>query len=1151
MKADLSRETFDPKAHYTAVRLQQGRVLTDADFNEQGELTRWRAERLAEDLIGASGGPAEGAGFALSAGTRALAVHTASASSVWIAGEDGALLVSTDGGASWTLRPLASTRHLRAIARAGNTGWAVGDGGTVLRTNNAGTDWVAQDAGSGQTLRGVAVFDAQRAWAVGDGGLVLRTVDGGASWTRHAAGSARLHAVAFASAQNGLAVGPGGTILRSTDGGAGWTAVASGSTATLRAVQLAGANAWVVGDDGTVLRSVDGGASWTAATSGTSASLRAVRFRDAGGIGWAAGKGGTLLRSGDAGASWTAQPVAGSPDLAALSLAGTEAPWLLGGGQAWRVADTGAGAPATLPASSLQVGAGRYYVQGQLCQWERAASLANQPDGGWPQRLPAGTHLVYLRAWQRHISALEDPRIREVALGGPDTATRAQQIAQVRALALPALPTGQSAHCGMPSSDWDALTAPSTARLAARAEPQLAATGVCDIAASAGYRRLENQLYRVEIHSVDASGAARFKWSRENGAVAYAVEAVSVDTATNRTTVRVAMRGRDANLDLALHDRVELVDDDAELQGRAGQLFEYLNDGDDALELVLAGLPSGGLGQDAARHPVLRRWDHRPSASGEHLLAVEEGPWLTLEDGVQVRFAPGGRYRPGDHWQIPARTVTADVEWPRDPEGEPLAAPPAGVQDGWARLGLVTVDAGGLVSAITDCRELFPPLTRLTQLLYVGGDGQDTTPGGALAEPLRVRVARGALPVAGARVRFAVETGGGSLAVVAPWGTQSGASVVASCDAQGLAQCNWQLGTAAGQRVRAQLLTSGGTVVAEQQLVFAAQAATPAQGGGTRGCELTIGEGGDFPALTSELLAKLLEERAALCLCFLPGNHVLEGGLVLDLSNSTRGARRLSLHGCGPTATVASAMPITFTGLAALELRDLNLQLTERGVVGLQNNLQVEFDSVAIAGKSDSSRPWLAVQTTRVLRMRGCTLPASPRASAVFQGITSLCDITHCIFAGDVAFHGLPPADFPFARLRAVLNDGGFEVPAGRGALVFAHNQLNRLALGEEMLKQLTERKFDGIFHTVALSGNLFAGTPVVCAGVLLSCTGNHFVNERPTDNLYGLMIGRSAAASSNVAEQFGDNATLAFLTVKGQFRGAANMVFTLPQSTG
>ena len=1141
MKADLSRETFEPGAHYIAVRMQQGRVITDADFNEQGDITRHRAERLARDVIGASGAPAENAGFALTAGMGALAVHAADANSVWIAGEDGVLLVSTNGGAAWTVATIGSTRHLRAIARAANTGWAVGDGGTVLRTSNAGATWTVQNADSLQTLRGVAVFDAQHAWAVGDGGLVLRTVDGGANWKRHASGVNRLYAVAFASAQDGLAVGPGGAIVRTTDGGAAWSRVDSGSSATLRAVSLAGAQAWAVGDGGTVLRSADGGATWTAATGGTTSKLRAVRFRDAGN-GWIAGDGGTLLTTTNGGNTWTAQPVAGGPALAGLSVAGAEAPWLVGGGQAWRVADSGAGAPAGLPAASLRIGAGRYYVQGQLCEWEHPASLANQPVGGVPARLPAGTHLVYLRAWQRHVSALEAPGIREVALGGADTATRTQQVAQVRSIALPAPSNNAGWHCGADVAAWNTLTAPPAARMAARAEPELAATGVCEIAASAGYRRLENQLYRVEIHAVDTTGAATFKWSRENGSVAYAVEEVSIDTAANRTTVRLAARGRDANLDLALHDRVELVDDEAELQGRAGQLFKYLNDGDDALELVLAGVPAGMLGQDPARHPVLRRWDHTPAVVGENALPVEEGDWITLEDGVQIRFAPGGSYRPGDYWQIPARTVTADVEWPRDGDGEPVAEPPAGVRDGWARLGLVTVDANGLIGAITDCRDLFPPLTGMTQLLYVGGDGQDAAPGGVLPEPLRVRVMRGALPVPGARVRFTVETGAGSV------GSPPANAFDALCNAQGLAESPWRLGTPQNQRVRANLLTSGGNAVPEQVMVFAATATTPATGG-AGGCEVTIGEGGNFPELSSELLEKLLAERPSLCICFLPGRHQLQAGLQLD-ATPTRIARRLSLHGCGPTAVITAAAPIALAGLAALELRDLQLQLTERGVIALTNNTQVELDSVNVAGRSDSQLPWLAVGSTGVLRMRRCTLPATARAAAVFQDITGVCEITHCQFAGDVAFYGIPDPEVPRDALLRALQPGDFEIQPGAGQLVFANNLLTRLSMGIETVKLLTAKQGRGLFQTVVLQGNTFTADMVLFAGNSMSVSGNHFSAAQPRSSTYGMLIARRAAASGNVGELFGDNATLWFLVRKGEFRGAANMVFTLPQST-
>jgi hypothetical protein len=39
------------------------------------------------------------------------------------------------------------------------------------------------------------------------------------------------------------------------------------------------------------------------------------------------------------------------------------------------------------------------------------------------------------------------------------------------------------------------------------------------------------------------------------------------------------------------------------------------------------------------------------------------------------------------------------------------------------------------------------------------------------------------------------------------------------------------------------------------------------------------------------------------------------------------------------------------------------------------------------------------------------------------------------------------------------------------------------------------------------------------------------------------------APRRGNLGELFGDYATLWFLVTKGEFRGAANMVFTIPQS--
>ena len=63
MPGDYSRETFDKHNHYTGVRMQQGRVQLDADWNEQLAIQRHRTETEALDVIGACGVPQATDGF--------------------------------------------------------------------------------------------------------------------------------------------------------------------------------------------------------------------------------------------------------------------------------------------------------------------------------------------------------------------------------------------------------------------------------------------------------------------------------------------------------------------------------------------------------------------------------------------------------------------------------------------------------------------------------------------------------------------------------------------------------------------------------------------------------------------------------------------------------------------------------------------------------------------------------------------------------------------------------------------------------------------------------------------------------------------------------------------------------------------------------
>ena len=58
MHGDFTRWTYRPENGYRSVLLQQGRVLLDADWNEQTEITAHHDEVRTLDIVGQSGGPA-------------------------------------------------------------------------------------------------------------------------------------------------------------------------------------------------------------------------------------------------------------------------------------------------------------------------------------------------------------------------------------------------------------------------------------------------------------------------------------------------------------------------------------------------------------------------------------------------------------------------------------------------------------------------------------------------------------------------------------------------------------------------------------------------------------------------------------------------------------------------------------------------------------------------------------------------------------------------------------------------------------------------------------------------------------------------------------------------------------------------------------
>ena len=350
---------------------------------------------------------------------------------------------------------------------------------------------------------------------------------------------------------------------------------------------------------------------------------------------------------------------------------------------------------------TLVFGPGKAYVDGLLCVNDEPLSIAQQPDlPNYALPEADGLYLAYLDVWERHITALEDPGIKEVALGGPDTATRLETIWQIKLEAIEADDGAALPDCADFGPNWQPSEVMGTRRLRARAEIDPTDERPCIIPAQAGYRRLENQLYRVEIHSSGSADTATFKWSRDNGSIVAGWSGPD----NSDDTLAVTSIGKDSLLRFAPNQWVELIDDRRELYGEPGEIVRVTR-----AEGQQLGIDRPVNRADFSGNPKVRRWDH---AGESETIPVEEGQWIALESGVQVWFEPGGNYRTGDYWLIPARTIGATVQWPQTDSGEPILAEPQGIRHHYCRLGLLR-RSGGEWESLQDCRLLFPPLTDL------------------------------------------------------------------------------------------------------------------------------------------------------------------------------------------------------------------------------------------------------------------------------------------------------------------------------------------------------------------------------------------------------------------------------------------------------
>jgi len=346
---------------------------------------------------------------------------------------------------------------------------------------------------------------------------------------------------------------------------------------------------------------------------------------------------------------------------------------------------------------------GRYYVGGlplllrEKTLYSAQAGYPFDEATGVDKLKTMGSWLAYLDVWEDYLSADQDDSIRDPALGGIDTCGRGVIRWQVRILPDAAKP-----------DDFDTIPIRKYGRLKAFTDRGEAPDSPCIIPPDSRYRGVENQLYRVEIHrGSDASGKnATFKWSRDNGSVAYPLRDVDDEL------LKLVHLGRDEKLAIATGQWVELVDErwtGHDPSGPLAKVVDVRRDersvtvewADPKPELPMHGALFSGL------RPILRRWDHQGAVDAhEGVLPVEEGKNIELEDGVVIYFEPGGTYRAGDHWLIPARVSIGDLLWPGLPENAKFQEP-HGPRHFYAPLAFFKTSPG-----VKDLRRKFEPISK-------------------------------------------------------------------------------------------------------------------------------------------------------------------------------------------------------------------------------------------------------------------------------------------------------------------------------------------------------------------------------------------------------------------------------------------------------
>ncbi|MDD5036499.1 MAG: DUF6519 domain-containing protein [Methylococcaceae bacterium] len=350
---------------------------------------------------------------------------------------------------------------------------------------------------------------------------------------------------------------------------------------------------------------------------------------------------------------------------------------------------------------------------------DQADWLDSKGDPDWvpvPESLPNTNEYVYLLLREQEISAVEDSALLEVALGGPDTATRTRLIQRIVRhstkqqdcpSALDELLKGRWKDQGL-AFDYDTLRLESKASLAVDFVDSAASSDPCQPQSTGGYLGAENQLIRVKI--VDS---ATLVWGYDNASFLYRVKEVD-----NNKELELNTRPVDSSRQPKQDQAVEILRAAAKLSngeyvaaadGFVTTLSADYKPDSQLVELTLSlppEYPQDPVSYLASNPIFLRVW--------QETVSFTAGTPVPLKGtGLTVTLTPdaNGHFHAGDFWLFAVRPGSPTEVYPQRykhkapqfPDGPRLWACPLALVDWDAKPGVL------------DCRNPFDNLVELTR----------------------------------------------------------------------------------------------------------------------------------------------------------------------------------------------------------------------------------------------------------------------------------------------------------------------------------------------------------------------------------------------------------------------------------------------------